>query len=210
MSSLLDSHVIIQTFGSLAVFGVALIIFLETATIFGSFLPGDSLLFILGLTLATWLSEFPIWFAIPIVLAAAIAGAEVGYWFGKKVGPKLFKQRKTFFFNEGTVVRTKKFFNQYGSRSIILSRFVPGLRALIPMLAAITDFDKKQFLRLNIIGGAIWVVGLVGAGYGLGQIPFVEKNIELFVIGFVIVSSLPLPFEILREKLKQRKSSQSA
>ena len=207
---MLDSHVIIQTFGSLAVFGVALIIFLETATIFGSFLPGDSLLFILGLTLATWLSEFPIWLAIPIVLAAAIAGSEVGYWFGKKVGPKLFKQRKTFFFNEGTVVRTKKFFNQYGSRSIILSRFVPGLRALIPMLAAITDFDKKQFLRLNIIGGAIWVVGLVGAGYGLGQIPFVEENIELFVIGFVIISSLPLPFEILREKLKQRKSSQSA
>ena len=207
---MLDSHVIIQTFGSLAVFGVALIIFLETATIFGSFLPGDSLLFILGLTLATWLSEFPIWLAIPIVLAAAIAGSEVGYWFGKKVGPKLFKQRKTFFFNEGTVFRTKKFFAHYGSRSIILSRFVPGLRALIPMLAAISDFDKKQFLRLNIIGGAIWVVGLVGAGYGLGQIPFVEENIELFVIGFVIISSLPLPFEILREKLKQRKSSQSA
>jgi len=205
---LLDSHAIIQTFGSLAVFGVALIIFLETATILGSFLPGDSLLFILGLTLATWLSEFPVWLAIPIVLAGAIAGSEVGYWFGKKVGPKLFKQRKTFFFNEGTVLRTRKFFDHYGSRSIILSRFVPGLRALIPMLAAITDFDKQQFLRLNIIGGAIWVVGLVGAGYGLGQIPFVEKNIELFVIGFVIISSLPLPFEILREKLKQRKSSQ--
>jgi len=207
---LLDSHAIIQTFGSLAVFGVALIIFLETATILGSFLPGDSLLFILGLTLATWLSEFPVWLAIPIVLAGAIAGSEVGYWFGKKVGPKLFKQRKTFFFNEGTVLRTRKFFDHYGSRSIILSRFVPGLRALIPMLAAITDFDKQQFLRLNIIGGAIWVVGLVGAGYGLGQIPFVEKHIELFVIGFVIISSLPLPFEILREKLKQRKSSQIA
>ena len=205
---MLDSHAIIQTFGSLAVFGVALIIFLETATILGSFLPGDSLLFILGLTLATWLSEFPVWLAIPIVLAGAIAGSEVGYWFGKKVGPKLFKQRKTFFFNEGTVLRTRKFFDHYGSRSIILSRFVPGLRALIPMLAAITDFDKQQFLRLNIIGGAIWVVGLVGAGYGLGQIPFVEKHIELFVIGFVIISSLPLPFEILREKLKQRKSSQ--
>ena len=207
---MLDSHAIIQTFGSLAVFGVALIIFLETATILGSFLPGDSLLFILGLTLATWLSEFPVWLAIPIVLAGAIAGSEVGYWFGKKVGPKLFKQRKTFFFNEGTVLRTRKFFDHYGSRSIILSRFVPGLRALIPMLAAITDFDKQQFLRLNIIGGAIWVVGLVGAGYGLGQIPFVEKHIELFVIGFVIISSLPLPFEILREKLKQRKSSQIA
>jgi membrane-associated protein len=203
---LLDSHLLIQSFGSLAVFGVALIIFLETATIFGSFLPGDSLLFILGLTLATWLSEFPVWIAIPIVLIAAIAGSEVGYWFGKKVGPKLFKQRKTFFFNEGTVVRTKQFFHHYGARSIVLSRFVPGLRALIPMFAAITQFDKKRFLKLNIIGGSVWVAGLVGAGYGLGHIPFVDKNIELFVIGFVIVSSLPLPFEIIREKIRQRKT----
>ena len=203
---MLDSHLLIQSFGSLAVFGVALIIFLETATIFGSFLPGDSLLFILGLTLATWLSEFPVWIAIPIVLIAAIAGSEVGYWFGKKVGPKLFKQRKTFFFNEGTVVRTKQFFHHYGARSIVLSRFVPGLRALIPMFAAITQFDKKRFLKLNIIGGSVWVAGLVGAGYGLGHIPFVDKNIELFVIGFVIVSSLPLPFEIIREKIRQRKT----
>ena len=204
---MLDSHLLIQSFGSLAVFGVALIIFLETATIFGSFLPGDSLLFILGLTLATWLNEFPVWIAIPIVLAAAIAGSEAGYWFGKKAGPKLFKQRKTFFFNEGTVVRTKKFFHHYGARSIVLSRFVPGLRALIPMFAAITQFDKQRFLKLNIIGGSIWVVGLVGAGYGLGHIPIVEENVELFVIGFVILSSLPLPFEIIREKIRQRKTS---
>lgn len=204
---MLDSHLLIQSFGSLAVFGVALIIFLETATIFGSFLPGDSLLFILGLTLATWLSEFPVWLAIPIVLVGAISGSEAGYWFGKKVGPKLFKQRKTFFFNEGTVVRTKQFFHHYGARSIVLSRFVPGLRALIPMFAAITQFDKKRFLKLNIIGGTVWVVGLVGAGYGLGRIPFVENNIELFVIGFVIISSLPLPFEIIREKIRQRRKS---
>lgn len=204
---MLDSHLLIQSFGSLAVFGVALIIFLETATIFGSFLPGDSLLFILGLTLATWLSEFPVWLAIPIVLVGAISGSEAGYWFGKKVGPKLFKQRKTFFFNEGTVVRTKQFFHHYGARSIVLSRFVPGLRALIPMFAAITQFDKKRFLKLNIIGGTVWVVGLIGAGYGLGRIPFVENNIELFVIGFVIISSLPLPFEIIREKIRQRRKS---
>lgn len=207
---MLDSHQLIQSFGSLAVFGVALIIFLETATIFGSFLPGDSLLFILGLTLATWLNDFPIWLAIPIVLIGAITGSETGYWFGKKVGPKLFKPRNTFFFNEGTVVRTKQFFHHYGARSIVLSRFVPGLRALIPMFAAITEFDKRRFLKLNIIGGSIWVVGLTGAGYGLGHIPFVEHNIELFVIGFVIVSSLPLPFEIIREKLRQRKKSRQS
>lgn len=207
---MLDSHALIQAFGSLAVLGVALIIFLETATIFGSFLPGDSLLFILGLTLATWLSSFPIWLAIPIVFIAAVTGSEVGFWFGKKVGPRLFKQRTTFFFNEGTVVRTKKFFDHYGARSILLSRFVPGLRALIPMFAAITHFDRKRFLRLNLIGGAIWVVGLTGTGYALGQVEFVSKNIELFVIGFVVLSSLPLPFELLRERIKQRKKLRSS
>jgi membrane-associated protein len=203
---LLDSAALIQSFGGLAVFGVALIIFFETATIFGSFLPGDSLLFILGLTLATWMSEFPILVAIVIVFAAAVSGSEVGFWLGKKLGPRLFKKRTAFFFNQGTVVRTKKFFDHYGARSILLSRFVPGLRALIPMFAAITDFDRNRFLRLNLLGGAIWVVGLVGAGYGLGRVDFVAHNIELFVIGFVILSSLPLPFELLREKLKSRKS----
>ena len=203
---MLDSHIIIESLGTLAVYGVALIIFLETATIFGSFLPGDSLLFILGLTLATWLANFPVGLAIPIVIVAAIAGCQVGYWTGEKIGPKLFKQRKTFYFNEGTVVKTKKFFEKYGARSIVLSRFVPVLRALIPMFAAISEFDKPRFLKLNIIGGVVWVAGLIGAGYGLGQITFVKENIELIVISFVILSSLPLPIEILREKIKQKKS----
>lgn len=203
---MLDSHIIIESLGVFAVYGVALIIFLETATIFGSFLPGDSLLFILGLTLATWLANFPVGLAIPIVLVAAIAGCQVGYWTGEKLGPKLFKQRKTFFFNEGTVVKTKKFFEKYGGRSIVLSRFIPVLRALIPMFAAISEFDKARFLKLNIIGGIIWVAGLIGAGYGLGQITFVKENIELIVISFVILSSLPLPIELLREKIKQKRS----
>ena len=203
---MLDSHIIIESLGNLAVYGVALIIFLETATIFGSFLPGDSLLFILGLTLATWLANFPVGLAIPIVLIAAIAGSQVGYWTGEKLGPKLFKQRNTFFFNEGTVVKTKKFFEKYGGRSIVLSRFIPILRALIPMFAAISQFDKPRFLKLNIIGGVLWVVGLIGAGYGLGQITFVKENIELIVICFVILSSLPLPIELLREKLKRNRS----
>lgn len=203
--NLLDSNAILYSFGSLAVFGAALIIYLETATIFGSFLPGDSLLFLLGLALATWLTEFPIWIAIPILFVAAVAGSQTGYWFGKKIGPKLFKQRETFFFNHKTVERTKVFFDKYGARSIVLSRFVPVLRALIPMFVAIGHFDPKRFWKLNLIGGAAWTVGLVGGGYLLGQIDYVAKHVEVFVIGFVILSSLPLPFELLREKLKSQK-----
>ena len=202
----LDSTALLNSFGSLAVFGAALIIFLETATIFGSFLPGDSLLFLLGLTLATWLHSFPIWLAIPIVFIAAVAGSQTGYWFGKKIGPRLFSRRETFFFNHRTVEVTNKFFAKYGSRAIIMARFVPVLRALIPMFVAIAKFDSRRFLRLNIIGGAAWTVSLIGAGYLLGQVDFVAKHVELFAIGFVVISSLALPFELLREKLVSRKS----
>lgn len=202
----LDSHAILENFGNLSVYVAALIIYFETATILGSFLPGDSLLFLVGLALATWLSNFPILIAIVLLFVAAVAGSQTGYWVGKKVGPRLFKQRETFFFNHRTVEHTRKFFEKYGARSIILARFVPGLRALIPMFAAISHFDEKRFWRLNIIGGAAWTVGLTGVGYGLGQMDFVAKHVELFVIGFVVLSSLPLPFELLRERLKSRKS----
>jgi membrane-associated protein len=204
--NLLDSNAILASFGSLAVFGAALIIYLETATIFGSFLPGDSLLFLLGLALGTWLSGFPVLLAMLILFIAAVAGSQTGFWFGQKVGPKLFSRRDTFFFNHRTVEQTNKFFARYGARAIILSRFVPVLRALIPMFVAIADFDRKRFLRLNLIGGAAWTVGLIGAGYLLGQIEFVAKHVELFAIGFVVLSSLPLPFELLRERLKSRKN----
>lgn len=202
----LDSHAILENFGNFSVYVAALIIFFETATILGSFLPGDSLLFLVGLALATWLSHFPILLAMALLFVAAVAGSQTGYWVGKKVGPRLFKQRETFFFNHRTVEHTKKFFDKYGARSIILARFVPGLRALIPMFAAISHFDEKRFWRLNIIGGAAWTIGLTGAGYGLGQIDFVARHVELFVIGFVVLSSLPLPFELLRERLRSRKN----
>lgn len=203
---MVDSHALLSSFGSLAVFGAALIIYFETATILGSFLPGDSLLFLLGLGLATWLTEFPILLALPILFIAAVAGSQTGYWLGQKVGPKLFRQRETFFFNHRTVEHTKKFFNKFGARSIILARFIPGLRALIPMFAAISHFDKERFLRFNLIGGAAWTIGLTGLGYLLGQVEFVATHVEQFVIAFVILSSLPLPFELLRERLASRKN----
>lgn len=202
----LDSNTILTSLGSLAVLGAALIIYFETATILGSFLPGDSLLFLLGLALATWLSYFPVYVAIPLLFIAAVAGSQTGFWLGHKLGPRLFKQRETFFFNHRTVEHTKKFFDRYGARSIVLARFVPGLRALIPMFAAISHFDAKRFWKLNLIGGAAWTVGLTSCGYLLGQVEFVAKHVELFVIGFVILSSLPLPFELLRERLRSRKS----
>ena len=190
--------------GALAVLGVAILIFAETATILGSFLPGDSLLFLLGLTLSTVLTSVPLLAAMGLVLLAAVAGSEVGYWLGHKLGPRVFSREDTWFFNKNVVEKTKQFYNHYGARAIILSRFVPVLRALVPLTVGMSDFGGRRYLIYNLVGGLAWVPGLMAAGYFLGTINWVQTNIELVVIGFVIVSSLPLPFEILRNKMKNR------
>jgi membrane-associated protein len=205
--NLFDPQTLLENLGSAAVFGAALIIFLETATVIGSFLPGDSLLFLLGLSLATWLSTFPIYLAIPIVLLAAFFGAQVGYWVGKKLGPVLFQKERGFLLNQKTANRTKEFFEKYGNRAVILARFVPILRALVPMFAAIAKMPPKTFIRLNALSAILWVFGLMLSGYFLGQIEFVKKNIELMMISFAVLSSLPLPFELLREHLSSKRSN---
>jgi membrane-associated protein len=202
-----DAQTIIDNLGSLAVIGAAAIIFFETATILGSFLPGDSLLFILGLTLANYLSDFPFPLAVLILFVAAVTGSQVGFLIGKRTGRALFNRKEGFIFNHKTQERTEKFFIRYGARAIILARFVPVLRALIPMLVAMTSFDPKRFFKLNLIGGAVWVGGVMTAGYLLGGIDFVKAHIEEFILGFVILSSLPLPIEILRDRIKNKRSS---
>jgi membrane-associated protein len=201
----LKAQDIIQNLGSFAVFGVAIIIFFETATILGSFLPGDSLLFLLGLTLGTWLSGFPFWLALLVVTFAAVAGSQVGFFVGRKLGPRLFNRKDGWIFNQKTLRRTEQFFERYGARAIVLARFVPILRALIPMLVAIASFDSKRFFKLNVIGGLSWVVGVVTAGYLLGHIPFVASHVEQFALGFVVLSSLPFPIELLRERAARRR-----
>jgi len=202
---LLDPQTLIESLGTLAVLGVAVILFFETATILGSFLPGDSLIFILGISLSTTIS-FPIWLALPIIIVAAIAGSQFGFWFGTRVGPALFKKRKrNWFFNEDTILRSHKVIDRYGPRAIVLARFIPVLRALVPMLVGMIGMESKKYLRYNIIGGLLWGGVLLLLGYGLGTIPTVRENLEIWVVGFVVVSSLPFPIEILRDHLKRRK-----
>lgn len=207
---MLDPQALIESLGTLAVLGVAAILFIETATILGSFLPGDSLIFILGISLSTTIS-FPIWLALPIIILSAIAGSQFGFWFGTRVGPALFKKRKrNWFFNEDTILRAQKVIDRYGPRAIVLARFIPVLRALVPMLVGMIGMDAKKYLRYNIIGGLLWGGVLLLLGYGLGTIPAVRENLEAWVIGFVVVSSLPFPIEILRDYLKRRKEKLSS
>jgi membrane-associated protein len=201
-----DPAQILAFWGTWAVVGVCLIIFLETATILGSFLPGDSLLFSLGLVLSSWLTSFPVWLAIPLVFLSAVAGSEVGYWLGRLIGPRMFRNEKARIFNPRMLERGRAFFDEHGNKSLILARFVPVIRALVPTMVGMSLFNPRRFLMLNIIGGALWVVGLMGLGYGLGYVPVVANNVEWVILAVIILTSLPFPIEVLRGYIKRRRA----
>jgi membrane-associated protein len=194
----LDANAIIAQFGQFAPYAVAFIIFIETAFILTSFLPGDSLLFVLGITLAAT-PDFPVWLAIPLVITSAFAGSQVGFLTGHAVGPVLFERRHTWIFNPTFVAKAHEYFDKFGPRAIILARFVPIVRALVPMLAGISKMNRRTFLIYNIIGATIWVTSLVGIGFLLGEVPLVADHIDTAILVVIIVTSLPFPIELLRE-----------
>jgi membrane-associated protein len=181
-------------------------LFVETATVLGSFLPGDSLIFILGIALSTSL-DFPIWLALPIIIAAAISGSQVGYWTGKKLGPAILNKRKrNFLLNEENIAKSHAIIDKYGPRAIVLARFIPVLRALVPLFVGMMGMESKKYLKYNVIGALLWGGVLLLLGWGLGNVPAVKENVELWIIGFVVLSSLPLPFEIARDYLNRKRA----
>lgn len=200
----LDAQYLVATFGGYATFAVAALIFFETAFILTSFFPGDSLLFILGLTLAGSSSGIPFPIALLIVLTTAIGGTQVGFEIGKRLGPALFERNGGWIFNPKVVARSHELFERYGARAVVLARFVPIIRALVPMLAGIAYLERDKFFRYNLIGGAIWVLGFMNAGYWFGQLDWVKHNLEIAVLIVVVATSLPMPLELLRTWLMQR------
>ena len=144
-------------------------------------------------------------------MVAAISGSQVGYWFGRKVGPRVFARKRNWFFSPTTVERANTFFEHYGWRALILARFIPILRALVPLVAGIAQMNARKYLLYNVIGGVLWVVVLMNLGYFLGRIEYVERNIEWFMIGFVVLSSLPFPIEVLlaRRRHVRNKAAQA-
>jgi len=199
-----DAQEIITAFGDWAAVAVAFVIFTETAFIFTSMLPGDSLLFLTGLALATSESWLPDWAGFLIIWSTAFSGTQVGYWIGAKIGPPLIAKERKFILNKATIARTDRFFENYGARAIVLARFVPILRALVPMLAGISKMDYRRFTKLNLIGATAWVGVFMVPGYWLGGIEMVKENLEITVLIIIIGTTLLLPLEILRDRLVKR------
>jgi membrane-associated protein len=130
----------------------------------------------------------------------------VGYWLGRLIGPRMFRNEKARIFNPRMLERGRAFFDEHGNKSLILARFVPVIRALVPTMVGMSLFNPRRFLMLNIIGGALWVVGLMGLGYGLGYVPVVANNVEWVILAVIILTSLPFPIEVLRGYIKRRRA----
>jgi membrane-associated protein len=196
----LNPETMLTSLGDIAFWVVLGIIFAECGLLIGFFLPGDSLLFITGLFIAAGSISINIWLACALLFIAAVAGNVTGYWIGYKAGPTLFSKPESKLFKQEYVEHTHRFFNRYGARAIVLARFVPIVRTFITATAGIGRMDFKRFLFFSAIGGFLWAVGVTLAGYFLGNIPFVESNIELILILVVFVSVVPIVFEYIRHR----------
>lgn len=197
--SWLDPDQLIRTFGLL---GVLVIVFMESGLMVGFFLPGDSLLFTAGLLSAHGvLPDF--WILLVTVPIAAIAGDQCGYWIGRKFGPPLFNRPDSRLFKREYVDQTAAFFERHGARAIILARFVPIVRAFVPVMAGTSRMDYRLFLTFDIIGGLLWGAGVTTLGYFLGQVDFVRENIEVILILVVLVSVTPVIIELIRARRKR-------
>jgi membrane-associated protein len=180
-----------------------LIIFVETGLVAMPFLPGDSLLFTAGM-LCAQPSGLNIWVLIPLLIFAAILGDNTNYFVGKYFSKKILGIK----FNGKPIVKqewldqTHDFFKQYGTKAIILARFVPIVRTVMPFVSGVGRMDYKVFLPYDILGGFIWVTSITVIGYFLGQIPYVEKHLEKFVIGIVLLSVLPIVWGYFKTKKK--------
>lgn len=192
----LDPDELIRTFGLI---GVLLAVFLESGLMIGFFLPGDSLLFTAGLLSANDVLP-PIWVLLITIPIAAIAGDQTGYWIGRRFGPPLFNRPDSRLFKREYVDQTAAFFEKHGPRAIILARFVPIVRAFVPVMAGTSRMHYPTFLAYDIVGGLLWGVGVTTLGYFLGQVTWVENNIEKILLLVVFVSVVPVIIEIVKAK----------
>lgn len=200
---LFDIPALIQTVGLVGLF---LIVFAESGLLIGLFLPGDSLLFTAGFLASQGFAN--IWLLIIGCFFAAVLGDNTGYAFGKRVGPRIFKREQSFVFKPENLERARRFYAVYGGKTIIIARFLPIIRTFAPILAGVGAMPYSIFLFYNLLGGALWAIGLPLGGYFLGSaIPGVDRYLIPIVIIIIVVSALPGGIQFLREYLRHHRSN---
>lgn len=183
--------------------GLFIIIFAESGLFFGFFLPGDSLIFTAGLLASQQI--FNIYALTTVIVIGAILGDNVGYWFGRKIGPKIFNRENSRFFQKAHIERTHDFYETHGSKAIIIGRFIPIVRTFVPILAGVGEMYYSKFISYNVIGGLLWGGGVTLLGYSLGaSVPNVDKYLLPIIIVIVLTSFIPILFEMLKKSFKHQ------
>ena len=198
--SWLDPQYLLNHFGDYALWGAAAIIFAECGLLFGFFLPGDSLLFTVGVLVAQAHISFPLWLCCLVLTGAALAGNACGYGIGTVAGESIFQRPNARLLKPKYVERTHAFFEKYGNRAVVLARFVPIVRTFITVMAGVGTMGFRRFMAYTAIGGVIWACGVTVLGYFLGQIDFLRAHIETMLLILVLISVLPLGVEFLRHR----------
>jgi membrane-associated protein len=179
---------------------ILLIVFAETGLFVGFFLPGDSLLFIAGIygeMLSKSFFDMPLVVIMTMIALCGILGNIVGYWFGKKSGPMLFRKKDTLLFKKKHLYQAREFYDKYGGGAIFVARFLPVVRTFAPIVAGIVGMEKKKFMFYNIVGSFVWVFSLMLAGHFLGKaIPTLTDHLEWIIIIIVVITTLPVAIKL--------------
>ena len=190
-----------STLGVSALIGI---VFAETGLLVGFFLPGDSLLFSIGV--ASGASGVNVYALAGMLMIAVIVGDNMGYFLGRKAGPKIFSRPKSRFFHPDHLQRTREFYKKFGPRAVVYARFVPIIRTCTPFISGVAEMPYPKFLTFSIFGGIVWIVFMTTLGYQLGQVAVVKQNFEKVVLGIIFVSVLPILLELRRNRAAQKAS----
>lgn len=182
---------------------VLFVIFAETGLFFGFFLPGDYLLFLAGMFVATGRLDVNITVLVLGLCAAAILGNFTGYWFGRKTGPVLYNRNDTFFFKKRYLVAAERYYRKQGAFALIMGRFVPIVRTFAPIFAGVVKLDVKKFALYNIVGAILWIASLTLLGYFLGRkfATQIEEYLVYIIIGFIVITTIPLIITFVKKQV---------
>ena len=178
----------VQTYGAWVYALLFLIVFVETGVVVMPFLPGDSLLFVVGTLCGVGLMNLPL--SIALLTAAAILGNQTNYTIGHHIGPRVFQWEQSRFFNKRAFEQAHEFYERYGGVTIVLARFMPFVRTFAPFVAGVAQMTRRRFTFYDVTGGTLWVVSLVGAGYLFGNIPVVKSNLEKIIWAMILIPGL--------------------
>ncbi len=202
-----DAHLaeFVQAYGAWVYALLFLIIFVETGVVVMPFLPGDSLLFVVGALCGAGLMSLPL--AIAVLLLAAILGDQTNYLIGRHIGPRVFQWEQSRFFNKRAFDAAHAFYEKHGGITIILARFMPFVRTFAPFVAGVAEMSRTKFTMFNVVGAVIWVLGLTVVGYLFGNLPWVQANLSKIIWAMILIPGLVVIGGALKSRFKGQPSA---